>query len=481
MARGRAGARYLLTRGDFMDLHFRPIAELAADIRARRLSPVELTRHMLARIERLDPALHSFTTVTADRALAEAQRAEEEIGRGFWRGPLHGIPIAVKDLCYTAGIPTTAGMAILADFLPDYDATVVTRLGAAGAVLLGKLHMTEGATLEHHPGLPQPTNPWQARLWTGVSSSGSGVAPVAGLCFGSLGSDTGGSIRFPSAANALTGVKPTWGPVSRHGICDLAPSYDTIGPMARSAADAAILLRVIAGFDAEDATTLAAPVPDYVSELGDQSGARGLRVGIDPAFIRLGTSAEVVACVEAAAAAFAALGAEVQVIVWPDPRPLFAHLIELQLAELAVVHEPWFPAQAERYGPWIRAGIERGRAASPLALARGTIERGKFRGRLFRLFEHVDMVLSPVFVTGTPTWEEVRAMIADDFETFMRFTAPLNAAGSPTVTLPCGFTSDGRPVGFQLIGPHLSEARLLRAAHAYQQATDWHTRRPPVG
>jgi amidase len=442
---------------------------------------VELTKTILARIERLDGRLKSYTTVTVDLALAQARQAEDEIQSGRYRGPLHGIPIAVKDLCYTKDIPTTAGMIIHKDFRPTYDATVVKRLAEAGAVLLGKLHMTEGACMEHHPEMPRPTNPWKADLWTGVSSSGSGVATAAGLCYASIGSDTGGSIRFPSACNNLTGVKPTWGLVSRYGIFDLAASYDTIGPMARSAADAAAMLAALAGSDANDPTSLAIPVPDYLGGLDGVFGARGLRIGVDADYNEAGADPETTRLVNAAGTGLAELGAELRPVKFPDPEPLFGYLFDLIMVELAVAHRATYPSRAERYGPWVSGGIDRALKAKPVDLGRGGIERDKFKGRFARLFDAVDAVLVPVFRDGTPTWSEATERITTDMNGFHRFTALVNAVGAPSLTLPCGFSSDGRPIGFQLIGPHCSEAMLLKAGHAYQQATEWHTRHPTLG
>jgi amidase len=462
------------------DVHYKSLIETAEAIKARRLSAVELTKAILERIERLDGRLKSYTTVTSDLALAQARRAEDEIQSGRYRGPLHGIPIAVKDLCYTQDIPTTAGMIIHKDFRPTYDATVVKRLAEAGAVLLGKLHMTEGACMEHHPELPRPTNPWKAELWTGVSSSGSGVATTAGLCYASLGSDTGGSIRFPSACNNLTGVKPTWGLVSRHGIFDLAASYDTIGPMARSAADAAAMLAALAGYDANDPTSLSAPVPDYLGGLDGVLGARGLRIGVDTDYNEAGADPETIRLINAAASVLGELGAELRPVKFPDPEPLFTYLLDLIMVELAVTHRETYPSRAEHYGPWVGSGIDRGLKAKPVDIGRGSIERDKFKGRFTRLFDAADVVLLPVFRDGTPTWSEATERSNTDMNGFMRFTAPLNAVGAPSLTLPCGFSGDRRPVGFQLIGPLCSEAMLLKAGHAYQQATGWHTLHPTL-
>lgn len=455
-----------------------PLTVLAAKLAAGVLSPVTVTEAMLDRIARLDPGLRSYLTITADLALEQARAAEQEIAQGRYRGPLHGVPIAVKDLCRTAGIVTTAGMALHREFVPEDDATVVVRLRDAGAVLLGKLHMTEGATIDHHPELPAPVNPWRADLWTGVSSSGSGVATAASLCFASLGSDTGGSIRYPSLCNGLTGVKPTWGRVSRHGVFDLAASFDTVGPMARSAADCAAVLGAIAGDDPADPTTILDPVPDYLAALDGVWGARGLRIGVDAAFNAAGASAEVMAALETIAGLLARLGALIRPITFPDPAPLLEHLLAMQTAELATAHRATFPAQADRYGPWLRGAIEAGRTADPLSIGAGVTERNLFRGRLARVFTEVDAILAPVLPGGTPTWAEAASLFADTPLDFFKFTAPLNASGSPTVTFPCGLAEDGRPIGLQLIGRHAGEATLLRAVHAIQQASAFHLAQP---
>ncbi|HZH07251.1 MAG TPA: amidase, partial [Lautropia sp.] len=265
------------------DVPYANVTELAKAYKSRSLSPVEVTRQMIERIERLDPTLRSYVTVTADIALEQARKAEEEIGNGRIRGPMHGVPVGIKDLCETKGVKTTWGSKILADYVPDADCSVVSKLYDAGAIMLGKVKMTEGAFSVHHPEVEPPINPWHADLWPGVSSSGSGVATAAGLCFGAIGTDTGGSIRFPSGANGLTGLKPTWGRVSRHGVLPLADSLDHVGPMTRSAADAGAMLGAMAGVDPNDPTTLEAPVPDYLA--GIDQGIRGLRIGFDPRYI----------------------------------------------------------------------------------------------------------------------------------------------------------------------------------------------------
>jgi amidase len=460
-------------------IHYQPMTAVGAAMRAGLLTSVELTEHMLKRIGALDGKLKSFTTVTADLARQQAARADAERKQGKVRGPMHGVPVAVKDLCFTKGIKTTGGMTLFADFKPDHDATVVKRLEQAGAVLLGKLHMTEGAVLEHHPDLPEPVNPWLQDLWTGVSSSGSGIAPAAGLAFGSIGSDTGGSIRWPSACNGLTGVKPTWGRVSRYGIFDLCATFDHLGPMTRSAADSAIMLKALAGHDPNDPTSLAWPVPDYFAELSGPDGARDVDIGIDWDFVSDGADPAVVGMLEEAVAVLADLGARTRPVSFPETGPLFETCMNLMMAECAAAHAETYPAQKDKYGPSLAGMIEVGRAAKPVEIGRANIVRHQFRGAVASLFSEIDVLVVPAFRKITPTWAEARSQAASDMTGFMRFTVPFDASGSPTVSLPCGYSADGRPVGLQLVGAHGSEALLLKVAHAFQQVTDFHLRRPP--
>jgi amidase len=462
------------------DPHYATLLEIARSLRRRAISPVELTQDLLRRIARLDPALHAYVTVTADLALAQAKAAETEIGQGQYRGPLHGVPIAVKDLCYTKGIPTAAGTVIHRGWKPGYDATVVRRLAAAGAVLLGKLQLTEGAFALHHPDVDPPRNPWNAQYWTGVSSSGSGVATAAGLCFGSLGSDTGGSIRFPSAANGIVGLKPTWGRVSRHGVFALADSLDHIGPMTRSVGDAAAMLGAIAGADPEDGTTLTAPVPDYLAEI--DGGIRGVRIGIDRRYNGEGTDPEVLAAVDAAIAVLQGLGAEIQEVTVPSPQAVIQHWGELCGVETAIAHQATYPARAAEYGPALSGLIDLGRSVSGIDLMKIHHARLEFSGRLAGLFDEIDLLALPAQPVPPPTVAEVEASLAapDGTATYLHYTAPFDMSGSPTLSLPAGFSRTGLPIGFQLAGRHLDEALLLRAGNAYEQATAWLQRHPPL-
>ena len=462
------------------ELCYLDLVELGRRIRARELTSLVVTTALLERITRLDEHLRSYATLTPGPALAAAAAADRETAQGQTRGPLHGVPVAVKDLCHTQGIPTAAGMAIHKDFVPARDATVVTRLKAAGAVLLGKLQMTEGAFSAHHPSIQPPVNPWSAAHWTGVSSSGSGVATAAGLCYGSLGTDTLGSIRFPSTMNGLTGMKPSWGRVSRAGVFALADTMDHVGPMTRSAADAAAMLGAIAGADADDPTAVHIPVPDYLA--GIDGGARGLRVGIDRAWIEAGADADMARVAGEAAVVFAKLGAELREVVFPSPDQIVRDAVLLCAVEAATAHEATFPARASEYGPVLSGLLQLGRGIDGLSLAKILQRRAVFSGQLAALLRDVDLLLLPAMDLAAPTLAYMAEHRNDPEARYgrVRFTAPFDMTGSPSLTLPGGATAAGLPVGFQLVGRHFEEALLLRAGHAFQQATDWHRRRPPL-
>lgn len=461
-------------------MEFDTLLQVSDAIRRREVSPVALTEAMLARIERLDGHYHSYVTVLGERAVAQAEKAEREIGKGIWRGPLHGVPIAVKDLCNTTYAPTTAGTKIYRDFVPDHNATVVDRLEAAGAVMLGKLTMTEGAYTSHHPEVHPAINPWSAGHWTGSSSSGSGAAPAAGLAYGSLGSDTGGSIRFPSAACALTGIKPSWGRVSRHGVFALADSLDHVGPMARSAGDAAAILGVIAGLDPNDPTTLSAPVGDYLGEL--QAGIRGMTIGIDRCYALENVDPQIAEALLQAEAVFRSLGATIREVRFPPHEKLVEMWIPMCAVETAVAHRGTYPERAGDYGPELAGLIEEGRRLGGLDLCDILHERLKFNGALAALFTEVDLLLIPTMPMLLPTLEQLAAFGEDPavLVSLLRFTAPFDFSGFPTITMPNGFDADGLPLSMQLAGPPVSEGRLARAAHAYQTQTDWHARRPAI-
>jgi amidase len=458
------------------DLHYLSLDEAARLLKARKLSSVEATQALLDRIASLDPKLKSYATVTPERALADAGRLDEETAAGKSRGPLHGVPIAVKDLCDTEGVPTAAGMAIRRHHVPTKDATVVTRLKQAGAVILGKLQMTEGAYGLHHPSVDPPVNPFNAAYWTGVSSSGSGVATAAGLCFGSLGSDTGGSIRFPSTMNGLSGLKPTWGRVSRAGVFPLAESLDHVGPMCRSALDAAIMLGIIAGADPDDPTSAPQPVPDYAAATG--AGVKSKRVGVPKNLI--GTDADCQRALDGAAAALAQQGAQLVDVTLPDLDEATTQWLAQCGVEAALAHEATFPERRGEYGAEFAALLDLGRGLSGLELSRMQITRARVTGELERLLASIDLLLLPAMGVAAPSLAAMKARTPQTIASRLRYTAPLDMSGHPTLTLPGGMTAAGVPVGFQIVGRSFDEAAILAAGHAFQQATDWHTRRPPL-
>jgi len=460
------------------DLDYLEIGELAKLLHARKISPIEVTERQLRRIERLEPRLGAYALVTPDVARQQAVSAERMIAQRRILSPLHGVPIAVKDLCYTKGIPTAAGMPQYADFVPSYDGTVVRRLLDAGAILLGKLQLTEGAFADHHPDIRPPVNPWHRDHWSGASSSGSGVATAAGLCYGSIGSDTGGSIRFPSAANGVTGLKPTWGRVSRHGAFELAASLDHLGPMCRSAADTGMMLSIIAGADADDPTALQAPVPNYLA--GSDYDLHGLRIGMDACYNGEGVDAASSRAVADAKLAFKALGADFISVSFPAPDGVLHDWGPHCAIETARAHRATYPSNRAAYGPGLAGLIDLGHSLSAIDYQEILLRRRDFTGRLAALFETIDLLLIPAQPRASPTTADMATLgaVPDELLALTRFTAPFDMTGSPTLTMPGGFTDQGTPVAFQLVGRHLSENVLVRAGRAFQRETDWHRRHP---
>ncbi|MDH6148647.1 MULTISPECIES: amidase [Paraburkholderia] len=460
-------------------LHYMEVRELAHLIATREISPVEVTTAMLERIERLDPTLHSYALVMREEALASAREAERKVLNGEALGPLHGVPLAVKDLYWCAGSPTAAGTTIHRNFVPTEDATAVKRLRGAGAIVLGKLQLTEGAFATHHPEIAEPVNPWHPGHWAGASSSGSGVATAAGLCYASLGTDTGGSIRFPSAANGLTGIKPTWGRVSRHGVFALGASLDHAGPMARNAADATLLLGAIAGHDPLDPTSL----PESKLALpNDAHDLRGLRIGIDPAWSSHGTDDVIVRALAQVVEAVRSLGAQVEEVSFPDVRTVVDEWQVNCGVEVAVAHADTYPRLAAHYGPALTRLIEIGRETSAMAYQQVLLNRAALRGKINRLMHGLDLLIVPVQPFAAPTHEQLGALAQDPElnARLIQFTAPFNSSGHPAITLPCGLTEVGLPIGFQFVAAHGAEALLCRAGMAFQHATHWHKLHPAL-
>ncbi len=465
---------------DSGDICFLPLTELSRRLRDRTLSPVEATRAVLDRIRRLDSSLHAYITVLDERASERAKEAEREIRGGRWRGPLHGVPVAVKDLCETAGIATTCASRLLRGWIPERSAAVVERLEAAGAVILGKLNLTEFAVAWYHPELPVPQNPWGKSLWPGASSSGSGVATASGLCFGSIGTDTGGSIRFPSAACGIVGLKPTYGRVSRRGVFPLGESLDHIGPMTRTVADAAAMLAVIAGHDPADSTSRREPLEDYGAAL--ERGVGGVRIGLDERFIGTGSAPEVAAAVLEAVRTLERLGAKLVAVSVPDVEPCLSAWTRLCAAEAAATHAQNYPSRAAEYGPGFRSFLEIGNELSGADYANAHFVRERFAGELRGVFEEIDLLACPSMPsTALPVADlppDARGL--GDSSPLLRFTAPFNMSRSPTLSLPCGSASGGPPPSLQLVARELGEATLLQAGAAFESATHWHEQRPPA-
>jgi aspartyl-tRNA(Asn)/glutamyl-tRNA(Gln) amidotransferase subunit A len=451
------------------------IRELGARYRRRELSPVEVTRALLARIEKLDPALHAFVTVTVDRALADARAAEEALGRGDTR-PLLGIPIAHKDIYLTRGIRTTGGSALLADWVPDVDATCVQRWQAAGTIMLGKLITHEFAMGIQFPGhrFPAARNPWNLDHVPGGSSSGSGAALAAGLVAGATGSDTGGSIRGPAAFCGIAGLKPTYGRASRAGVLTLSWTLDHTGPMARTVEDCAYLLQPLAGHDPADPAASRAPVGDYVAACGRD--VRGLRIGVPRNYFFEGVDAEITQAFEEAMAVLRRLGAEVRDVTMPSLAATHSFLLIL-LAEAYAYHERDLRERPHLYGEVLRERFQAGGLVTAAEYTQAQRIRAQICAETAGVLRDVDVLATPT----TPKPATPFAVAYDPEFGFPRSNMPpFNITGLPTLALPCGFSPTGLPLSLQLSGRPFEEETVLRLGHAYEQATPWHTRRPPV-
>lgn len=453
------------------ELHYLSLTEVGHRIKSGELSSVAVTEAALARIRALEPTLHAFARVLEEQALAAAERLDRERHEGRPLRPLHGIPVAVKDLCYLRGVPNAAGTRVLEDFVPEFDATVVARLKAAGAVIIGKSQLTEGAFGAHHPDITAPVNPWNAQHWPGVSSSGSGVSVAAGMAYGALGTDTGGSIRFPSASCGLVGIKPTYGRVSRHGVFPLAESLDHVGPMTRTVADAAALLEVLAGPDPEDPTSLDEEVPNYPAMLAERLA--GIRVGVDWRYVEGGVEQAVVDTVRDALAVLQDLGATVREVRMPDNTRELVHGWGVTCAvECARAHAATYPARKALYGPVLAGLIESGRIATEADYRHMESLRAAFRTQFDELLDDMELLIAPCMPSLPPDLASMERQVADDSERadFITFTAPFDYSGHPSITLPAGLSGDGLPRAFQLVGRPLGEPTLVRAGAAYERA-----------
>ena len=452
------------------------IGELGRRYRARGLSPVDVAAAHLARIEQVDKTLGSYLTVTPDRALADARAAEVAIRRGD-AGPLAGVPVAYKDLYATRGVRTTAGSALLADWVPERDATCVSRLQQAGMVMLGKLTTHEFAFGIQFPGhrfLPA-RNPWDLDHIPGGSSSGSGAALAAGLTVGALGSDTGGSIRGPAAFCGIVGLKPTYGRVSRAGVVTLSWTLDHTGPMARTVEDCALMLQALAGHDpADPASSREQPVPDYAAGLG--SGVRGLRVGVPREYFFHDVKPEVADAFESAMGTLRQLGAEVRDVRIPSIWAAPAFMV-IMLTEAFAYHARDLRERPQLYGEVLREKLMAGALFTGDEYVQAQRLRARLREDMHRALGDVDVLATPTTPGTAPAFS---AVLDPSFPFARSNMAPFNMAGLPALALPCGFAPGGLPISLQLAGRPFDEATVLRAGHAYEQATEWHRRRPPI-
>ena len=449
----------------------------------RKISPVEATRECLNRIERLDGKIHAFITVDADGALAAARALEAELAAGLSRGPLHGVPLAYKDLCHVPGLPTSCGTRTRDYFMSPIECTAVARLREAGAVTLGKLNMTELALgpfgdNAHHGDVQ---NPWKSGHCAGGSSSGSAAAVAAGFTVGALGSDTGGSIRLPAACCGVVGLKPTYGRVSRAGAMPLSWSLDHVGPLTRTVADAALLLGIVAGHDPRDATSSRRGVPYYQRML--ENPVSGLRVGVPERYYFDGIDEEMDVGVRAAARVLEGLGVLVTPLRIPDPRPLVDVCNVISRSESAAVHARLVRERPHELQPAVRSRLEIGFRISAHDYLQALRLRARFTREFIReVFGEVDALVLPVIPEPAPALETAKAGTVDDvvgrMGRFSRLTRPFNGLGLPALAVPCGLSSDGRPLALQIVGRAFDEATVLRVGHAYQRVTAWHLEPP---
>jgi len=449
----------------------RSIAELADLLKTREVSSVQLTNNCLARIEELNSALNAFITITADSALAQATEADEEIRRGRWRGPLHGIPLGLKDLIDTAEVLTTAASGLFKDRVPKQDADVVSRLKAAGAVLIGKQNLHEfaygGSSLVSYYG--DVRNPWNVAHISGGSSGGSAAAVSAGLCYGAIGTDTAGSIREPAALCGVVGLKPTYGRVSVRGVIPLSPSLDHVGPIARTVADAAIMLHAIVDGgkgDGSDGVKFSA------------QGMKPLRIGVPRKFFYEGLDSEVESAVEEALSVLQTLGHENREIDLPVPQDR-----TLQSGEAYAYHAKFVRESPHLYQPETLRRIRSGEDISSADILRCREELQHTRRDIAKIFEEIDVLVTPTTPIPAPSIAELRKdpdSLRPMEILLLRNTRPANVWGLPAISLPCGFTNAGLPIGLQIIGAHWAEATVLQLAYEYEQATTWHEREPTL-
>ena len=469
---------------DTLEICYMSAGDLSKLVQNKEISPVEIIEAHLTRIDATEPVLNSFITLLADEARGAALQAEKDIQAGRYKGPLHGIPVALKDLYDTGGVRTTSGSRIFDNFIPTEDCTVAAKFQQAGAILVGKLNM--------HPFAYGPTgenldyghmhNPWNPDMVTGGSSGGSGSAAAAGQCTITTGSDTGGSIRIPAALCGIVGLKPTYGLVSRHGLTPLSWSLDHPGPMTRTVEDAAITMNVIAGHDPKDVASAKVDIPDYTSALSGD--IKGLRIGIVKEYFETPLDPQVRKAVMDAIGLLESMGAEVKEVSYPMFNQSQAISSTVLMSEATAYHRDLLEKDGHQIYEPVRQRLEAGLFISAAEYLRAQQARTIFDNQGRRLLDDVDLLAGPTEPVTAPRIMASKVMAGEQevgvVGALTQYTRPYNINGFPAISVPCGFSDENMPIGLQLAGKPFDELTVLRAAHAYEQATDWHTRRPPV-
>lgn len=456
-----------------MSLDKMTLSQVATKLREREISPVELTEAVLSRIDEIEPKVCAFATVTAEMAMRSAQIATEEIAAGKYRGALHGVPIGIKDLYEVAGVPNTASSKVRADYIPERDSAVTEKLAASGAVIVGKTHTHEFA---YGTITPTTRNPWDTSRTAGGSSGGTAAALAAGLIFGGMGTDTGGSIRIPSAVCGTVGLKPTYGRVSRRGVTSLSWSLDHAGPMTRTTADAAIMLNHIAGYDRVDPATVDVPVPDYTTGL--TGGIRGLRIGVPTNYFTENVHPEVTAAAEAAVAELAALGAVVREVEIPMAEAIGPTEWGLLVPEATAYHQTMLRERADLYTDETRTFLEAGELVPATDYIKALRVRTLIQAAFRDLYRDIDVLVAPTVTSPALRLDDPEVtwpggLVEGGTITYVRFSAPANVTGLPALSVPSGMTAEGLPTGIQIIGRPFDEATVLKVGHAYEECTDW--------
>ena len=469
---------------DTLEICYMGAGDLSKLVQSKEISPVEIIEAHLTRIDATEPMLNSFITLLADQAHKSARQAEKDIQAGRYKGPLHGIPVALKDLYNTGGVRTTSGSRIFDTFIPTEDCTVAAKFHQAGAILLGKLNMHQfayGPTGEN-PDYGHMHNPWNPDMVTGGSSGGSGSAAAAGQCTITTGSDTGGSIRIPAALCGIVGLKPTYGLVSRYGLSSLSWSLDHPGPMTRTVEDTAITMNVIAGHDPKDVASAKVDIPDYTSALtGD---VKGLRIGIVKEYFEAPLDPQVRKAVMDAISLLESMGAEIKEVSYPMFNQSQAISSTVLMAEATAYHRDLLEKDGHQLYDPVRQRLEAGLFISAAEYLRAQQARSIFDQQGRRLLDEVDLLAGPTEPVTAPEIMASKVMAGEQevgvVGALTQYTRPYNINGFPAISVPCGFSDDGMPIGLQLAGRPFDELTVLRAAHAYEQANDWHTRRPPI-